>query len=38
MEDFKKQIAKHAELDQNDEREFLVKRDSLQNTAQSILF
>jgi hypothetical protein len=38
VEEFKKQVAKHAEIDQADGREYLVKGGNNENNAESILF
>jgi hypothetical protein len=38
VEEFKKQVAKHSEINQADGREYLVKGGNNENNAESILF
>ena len=38
MEEFKKQVAKHAEIDQADGRQMMIRKDKQENQAESILF
>jgi hypothetical protein len=38
VEEFKKQVAKHAEIDQADGRDYLIMGGNHENNAESILF